>query len=134
VIAPQLPDAQRDRQAALAADARDLELHLTGIRSAAAGCGQCLSWVKPRRTQCEQMSSGLPLKADVAQCSQHFTFGRVEDGRGSWGPVAIAPFPIPLIEPDVRHYRIRLSDWFHREAHDSAANGRRSRRMSPRSP
>jgi hypothetical protein len=43
-------------------------------------------------------------------------------------------FPSPLIEPDVRHYRIRLSDWFHREAHDSAVNGRRSRRMSPRSP
>jgi hypothetical protein len=39
-----------------------------------------------------------------------------------------------LIEPDVRRYRIRLSDWFHREAHDSAVNGRRSRRMSPRSP
>src|SRR6266403_4995140 len=28
-------------------------------------------WVKLRRTQCEQMSSGLPLKADIAQCSRH---------------------------------------------------------------
>jgi len=27
----------------------------------------CLSWVKLRRTQCEQMSSELPLKADIAQ-------------------------------------------------------------------
>jgi transcriptional regulator GlxA family with amidase domain len=27
-----------------------------------------------------------------------------------------------------------LSDWFHREAHDGAFNGRRSRRRSPRSP
>ena len=27
--------------------------------------------VKLRRTQCEQMSSGLPLKADIAQSSQH---------------------------------------------------------------
>jgi hypothetical protein len=26
-------------------------------------------WVKLRKTQCEQMSSGLPLKADIAQCS-----------------------------------------------------------------
>jgi hypothetical protein len=36
-------------------------------------------------------------------------------------------------EPDVRRYRIRLSDWLHREAHDGAVNGRRSRRRSPRS-
>jgi len=28
-------------------------------------------WVKLRRTQYEQMSSGLPLKADIAQCSRH---------------------------------------------------------------
>src|SRR3981081_2880402 len=27
--------------------------------------------VKLRRTQCEQMFSGLPLKADIAQCSWH---------------------------------------------------------------
>src|ERR1700738_4405583 len=27
--------------------------------------------VKLRRTQCEQMFSGLPLKADIAQCSRH---------------------------------------------------------------
>ena len=39
-----------------------------------------------------------------------------------------------LIEPDVRRYRIRLSDWLHREAHDGAFNGRRSRRRRPRSP
>ncbi len=28
-------------------------------------------WVKLRRTQCEQMSSELPLKADIAQYSRH---------------------------------------------------------------
>src|SRR5260370_18279600 len=28
-------------------------------------------WVKLRRTQCEQRSSGLPLKADIAQYSRH---------------------------------------------------------------
>ncbi len=32
---------------------------------------KCRSWVKQRRTHCEQMSSGLPLKADIAQCSRH---------------------------------------------------------------
>src|SRR5882762_10730644 len=30
-------------------------------------------WVKLRRTQCEQMSSGLPLKADIARCSRHIS-------------------------------------------------------------
>src|SRR5216683_2057121 len=33
--------------------------------------GECLSWVKLRRTQREHMSSGLPLKADIARCSWH---------------------------------------------------------------
>ena len=60
--------------------------------------------------------------------------GKVEDGRGSLGHTATLRFPSPLIEPDVRCYRIRLSDWFHREAHDGAFSGRRSRRRSPRSP
>ena len=32
---------------------------------------------------------------------------RVEDGRGSIKP----RFPSPLIKPDIRSYRIRLSDW-----------------------
>jgi hypothetical protein len=32
---------------------------------------ECPIWVKLRRTQYEQMSSGLPLKADIAQCSRH---------------------------------------------------------------
>jgi hypothetical protein len=30
--------------------------------------------VKLRRTQCEQMSSGLPLKADIAQRGRDFAF------------------------------------------------------------
>jgi signal transduction histidine kinase len=30
-----------------------------------------LLWVKLRRTQCEQMSSELPLKADIAQYGRH---------------------------------------------------------------
>ena len=80
------------------------------------------------------MSSGLPLKADLAQCNLHFAFGRVEDGRGNLGHSATPRFPSPLIEPDVPISGIRLSDWFHRRAHDGAVNGRRSRRRSPRSP
>src|SRR5712664_2256942 len=30
-----------------------------------------LDSTKLRRTQCEQMSFGLPLKADIAQCTRH---------------------------------------------------------------
>src|SRR5260370_13602906 len=36
--------------------------------------GRTIHWVKLRRTQCEHMFSGLPLKADLAQCSRHFAF------------------------------------------------------------
>src|SRR6185503_7804487 len=42
---------------------------------------------------------------------------RVEDGRGGLGHAATLRFPSPLIKPDVRISRIRLSDWFHRAAH-----------------
>jgi hypothetical protein len=35
---------------------------------------QCPNRIKLRRTQLEQMSSALPLKADVAQYSRHFAF------------------------------------------------------------
>ena len=46
-------------------------------------------------------------------------FGRVEDERGSLGHAATLRFPSPLIEPDVRISRIRLSDWLHREARET---------------
>jgi hypothetical protein len=62
------------------------------------------------------------------------TEGRVEDGRGSLGHSATPRFPSPLIEPDVPISGIRLSDWFHREAHGGAVRGKRSRRRRPRAP
>jgi hypothetical protein len=58
-------EAQRDSRAAPLADARDLELHLTGIRSAALGCGLRLSWVTSRNTCGEQIKSALPLTGDL---------------------------------------------------------------------
>ena len=60
--------------------------------------------------------------------------GRVEDGRGSLSHAATPRFPSPLIEPDVRRYRIRLSDRLHRKAHGEAVRGKRSRASTPRSP
>src|SRR5258706_14344376 len=41
------------------------------FRNASICDGEVTLWVKQRRTHCEQMSSGLPLKADIAQCSRH---------------------------------------------------------------
>jgi hypothetical protein len=37
-----------------------------------------------RRTQCEQMSSELPLKADIAQYSRHVSKGPEADVAMSW--------------------------------------------------
>jgi hypothetical protein len=44
-----------------------------------AGKVQCPLGVKLRRTQCEQMSSGSTLKADLAQSRRHFAFGPIGD-------------------------------------------------------
>src|SRR5271170_6715053 len=58
--------------------------------------------------------------------------GRVEDGRGNWGPLAIAPFPIPahrtgraaLRHPALRlvspHGTRRCNEWQAFEAQESA--------------
>jgi hypothetical protein len=42
-----------------------------GRRACTAYRAECLLRVKLRRTQCEQMSSELPLRADIAQYSPH---------------------------------------------------------------
>jgi len=57
-------------------------------------------------------------KAEVAADMPEVAFGRVEDGRGSLRHAATLRFPSPLIEPDVPIYGIRLSDSFHRQAHE----------------
>src|ERR1700745_3852767 len=44
------------------------------------------------------------------------------------------PFPSPLIEPDVRISRIRLSDWLHLEAHDGRLPWSLRSRTTPSSP
>src|SRR6266513_4996975 len=40
--------------------------------------------VKLRRTQCEQMSSELPLKADIAQYSRHISKVPLSDFGAAW--------------------------------------------------
>src|SRR4051812_7069031 len=51
------------------------------------------------------------------QITPSYAHRRVEDGRGGLGHAATLRFPSPLIKPDVRIARIRLSDWFHLAAH-----------------
>ncbi len=71
-----------------------------------------------------------------AQYKEHMAAVAVESRMGAvaWGLWPSLRFPSPLIEPDVPVSGIRLSDWFHRMAHDGSVSGRRSRRRSPRSP
>ncbi len=90
----------------------------------------------PGRSQRRAMSPpGRPGRHLLAAPEQRDRGGEiVEDGRGSLGHSASLRFPSPLIEPDVRLSRIRLSDWLHRKAHGGAVRGRRSRRSRPRSP
>jgi hypothetical protein len=64
---------------------------------------------------------GARAKSECCVC-------RVEEGRGS-KPLDQPRFPSPLIKPDVRISRIRLSDWFHRE---HTAGGRHERHPWPR--
>jgi hypothetical protein len=55
--------------------------------------------------------------------------GSVESRMGAVarGPWPTLRFPSPLIEPDVPISGIRLSDWFHREAHGEQTNRTRLR-------
>jgi hypothetical protein len=59
-------------------------------------------------------SADLPHSKEptVHAHSRDFRFGRVEDGRGSLGPMANAPFPIPARQTgraDFRHPAFRLA-------------------------
>jgi len=65
-----------------------------------------------------QGRSASPQLAGISRDVWYVLSGRVEDGRGNLGHAATLRFPSPLIEPDVRISRIRLSDWLHRETHE----------------
>jgi hypothetical protein len=61
----------------------------------------------------------------------HLSPSRVEDERGS----GMSPrFSSPLIKPDVRISRIRLSDWLHCKAHGSGPKWTRRRWNTPSGP
>jgi len=62
----------------------------------------------------------------------HLYSGRVEEGRGCVR--STLRLPSPLIKPDVRVARIRLSDWLRRRAHGGDPMCMRLRRSTPNSP
>jgi len=69
----------------------------------------------------EAVASSYPEKPPQTKalyCNMIWAFyhGRVEEGRG-YSHNARPRFPSPLIKPDVRISRIRLSDGLHRQAH-----------------
>ena len=74
----------------------------------------------------------------IAEAKEPLTDYRLDEtveskmGAVAWGQWPTLRFPSPLIEPDLRSYRIRLSDWLHRKAHSGAGRGRRSRHSTPR--
>ena len=60
--------------------------------------------------------------------------GRVEEGRGGLRLGQSLRLPSPLIKPDVRVSRIRLSDWLRRKAHGGGPRCVRLRSSTPSSP
>src|SRR5262249_51691495 len=73
-----------------------------------------------------------PYKAGGVTPERHSHCGRVEDGRGSLGPLANAPFPIPAHRTgraELPHPALRLAS---PKAHSGAGRGRRSRHSTSR--
>lgn len=58
----------------------------------------------------------------------------VESRKGAVALKDTLRLPSPLIKPDVRVARIRLSDWLHRQAHGGDPMCMRLRRSTPNSP
>ena len=58
----------------------------------------------------------------------------VESRKGAVARCSALRFPSPLIKPDVRISRIRLSDWLHRKAHGGDILRTRRSRSTPSSP
>src|SRR5580704_4982426 len=84
------------------------------------------AWFSSVRTPVKRIE-GLVTASQIPAASAASFFclrSRVEDGRGGLGHAATLHFPSPLIKPDVRISRIRLSDWFHREAHERIGRAR----------
>jgi hypothetical protein len=66
---------------------------------------------------------------------KHPSVSRVEEGRGiRLEGIEASRFPSPLIKPDVRVSRIRLSDWLHLTTHGGGPIWTCRRRSTPSVP
>ncbi len=66
--------------------------------------------------------------------TQQTSAAAVESRKGAVSRRNAFRFPSPLIKPDVRFSRIRLSDWFRRKAHGGGPMCTRRRCSTPNSP
>src|SRR5712672_3093545 len=85
--------------------ARDPYYHLIN------GCQLAADRQSRRVTPIPKASAEAPF-SDALDPDLRFWVGRVEDGRGSWGPMAITPFPISAHRtggPDFRSPALRLA-------------------------
>jgi hypothetical protein len=80
------------------------------------GIFSCLTWIAPYGSFGGRDAFGasvVPQDTGRSCCAaEMFCLGRVEDGRGSLGPMASAPFPIPAHQTeraDFRHSAFRLA-------------------------
>ena len=94
----------------LRAASRNAETALLGVTTRK--CSECTaSWTKHER------AARWHVRCTFDDCPsggsrRHVSDGRVEDGRGSWGPMAITPFPISAHRtggPDFRSPALRLA-------------------------
>jgi hypothetical protein len=69
-------------------------------------------WVKSWSESSALIASAAPQNLTIRCAAANLRFGRVEDGRGSLGPLANAPFPISAhrtVDPDFRSTALRLA-------------------------
>src|SRR3954454_1946234 len=86
----------------------------------------------PRRPADGLVKAGVSPHPDGTPSREGWVESRT--GAVAWAKLASPRFPSPLIKPDVRISRIRLSDWLHLEADGRAPTWTWRSRSTPRSP
>src|ERR1700694_5540266 len=66
-------------------------------------------WVKLRKTQCKQMFSELPMRADIAQCSRHVFLVPNSDLRAAFFRTAVERCSVSGEPPAGRAEVLRIS-------------------------
>ena len=81
----------------------------------------CASWkagyVKNQKYEASLTATKRIVGRWTASRQRRSSAASVESRRSAVTRISVCRFPSPLIKPDVRFSRIRLSDWLHRKAH-----------------